>query len=190
MKFISILFLLFSLSSFAQALNNQGLAVILIDMQYGFYERGGVTGTEGLENLVANQVKLLDWAKQEGIPVLVFEYRNYKETDIRLIEAIEGNISKILTKNYDNGFTGISREEAIETLKQWKVDTVIVAGINGQYCVRGTAEGAMEAGFEVISSSEIVGNINQNPPIFPNDTWYFQGKKSFIVFNELLDIIQ
>ncbi len=170
------------------ALNNSGFAVVLIDMQKGFFERGGTTNTPGLKKLIDHQVILLEWAVKNEIPVLIFEYEDYGETDPRLLAPLKGHTYQKMTKYEDDGFGYDSHDAAIEKLKEWKVDSLIVAGINGAYCVRSTVLGGIDAGFDVMTSSDIVGNINENPPVYPNGSWFFKGQH-FVVFEDLESII-
>lgn len=158
-------------------------AVVLVDMQEGFYERGGVTGTPGLESLVKKQMELLNWAATQNVPVMIFEYDGFGATDPRLTDILKGHETKSLTKFNDNGFTNPSKKPAVAYLKSLKVKTLIMAGINGAYCVHDTATGAISSGFDVVTSSDIVGNLNQNPPIYPNNTWYFKNNKLEILPN-------
>jgi nicotinamidase-related amidase len=191
MRFFLSIIVVFAFSFHSQAstdLNNSGLAVVLVDMQYGFYQRGQVEGTRGLTRLVNQQIKLLKWAKEQSIPVLVLEYTSFGETDEKLMKHVRNNTHKVITKNYDGGFYGLSEKEVKKTLKTWKVDSIIIAGINGCCCIFETAMGAVEYGINVMTSSDIVGNINQNPPLYPNDTWYFNHAR-FQVFPRLSDII-
>jgi nicotinamidase-related amidase len=169
-------------------LNNSGFAVVLIDMQKGFFERGHATDTPELKNLIDHQVVLLEWAVTHEIPVLIFEYDTFGDTDPRLMAPLSHHPFEKVTKYEDNGFGYDSSADALAHLKRWNVDTLIVAGINGGYCVKSTALGGIQAGFDVMTSSDIVGNVNENPPIYPNDTWFFKGKK-FVVFENLSSII-
>jgi len=187
-----ILFLVLAFSGLSQqavAQSNNGFAVVLIDMQLGFYERGGTTDSVGLNKLVYNQSRLLKWSVQNKIPVLILEYERFGVTDPRLMKIVAGSSFKVIEKNQDGGFYGKSRNEVLKTLAGWKVDSLIVAGINGPYCVKDTIMGALESGFDVMTTSWVIGNINHNPPTFPNGSWYFKNSK-FTVFPTLDSIIQ
>lgn len=183
------LLLLLIIISFGVKANNNGFAVILVDMQEGFYKRGGVTGTQGLNDLVQKDKELLEWATNNDIPVLVLEYEDYGQTDPKLMSVLEGYTYSVIEKNRDGGFYGKSKNAVIKQLNDWKVDSIIIAGINGAYCVKSTAIGAIQNGFDVMTSSDIVGNINQNPPLYPNATWFF-GNNKFVVFESLDQIIK
>ncbi len=190
---ISVVLLIFvSLHGpFASAqMHNNGFAVAIIDMQEGFYRRGGTTDSQGLHDLVMNQMKLLEWAVKQQVPVLVFEYQNFGATDPRLMQIIANHPHQIIQKITDGAFSHpMSKKPAMKILKEWNVDTLIVAGINGPYCVLETVKGALQSGFSVMTTSWLIGNINQNPPTFPNGTWYFNHLK-FVVFPTLDSIIQ
>ena len=163
-------------------------AVLIVDMQKGFFERGGTTGTKGLESLIAKQMELLTWAVAEKVPVLVFEYDGFQATEPRLTDILKGQLSKTITKFNDDGFTTPSEKPAVAFLKKHGVRTIIMSGINGNACVLGTTTGAIDVGFDVVSSSDIVGNLNQYPPIYPNNTWYFKNAK-FEIRKNLDEII-
>ena len=190
--FSSIFILVLTLSVFskpASAQSNNGLAVVLIDMQLGFYQRGGTTDSVGLKKLVHNQSRLLAWSVQNKIPVMILEYQGFGITDPNLMQILQSHQYRIIEKDQDGGFYGKSREDVLLTLSNWKVDSLIVAGINGPYCVKSTIMGALESGFDVMTTSWVIGDINRNPPTFPNGAWYFKNSK-FTVFPTLNSIIQ
>jgi nicotinamidase-related amidase len=180
-------FIFFLESSFAG--RNNGFAVVLIDMQDGFYLSSGTAGSIELKNLVNKQVDLLRWAVRNDVPVLVFEYENFGITDPKLMKILTKHRFHVLEKNRDSGFEGKSRDQAIKKLIEWEVDALIVAGINGPYCVKETIMGALNSGFDVMTTSWIVGNLNNFPATFPNGSWYFKNHK-FTVFPTLESMIE
>ncbi|MBL7714669.1 MAG: isochorismatase family protein [Bdellovibrionales bacterium] len=185
---LSVLALALSYDAYAAGIPKSEVAVVLIDMQPGFYKRGGVVGSQGLKDLVAEQSKLLNWAVQEGVPVLIFEYSGFQPTNISLTDLLVGSTFKAITKYEDDGFGYDSHDEAVQTLDSWGAKTLIAAGINGPYCVRSTVLGALAAGYDVISSPAITGNINHNPPTYPNTTWYSPRNK-FTILPDLASIL-
>jgi maleamate amidohydrolase len=187
LKFI-VLFLLLTSNAFAQK-----IAVVIVDMQYGFYTRARVLQTNGLIQLVSHQQQLLTWAKQKKLPVLFFEYDGYQETDSALTNTLWGYKFKTITKYDDNGFHGKSGYEADQFLHSQNVDTLVIAGINASGCVKRTVVGAIQYGYKVISSSDIVADFYQNPPHYPQSEWFiddpsFQGYTSLEVM--LRDLIE
>lgn len=173
--------------------DNSRFAVILIDMQYGFYERGEVTNTPGLQSLVHKQMDLLRWATQNDIPVIVYEFITFGKTDQRLISILEGHDYTVIEKITDGAFDDeMSLKPSLKYLEKFNVDSLIVAGINGGACVVSTINGAIHNNFNVIISSDLIGDLNVNPPTYPNDTWYgylFGDKNKYVFFKDLEEII-
>jgi nicotinamidase-related amidase len=162
----------------------QNIAVVIVDMQYGFYTRGRVLQTDGVIQLILKQQELLLWARSKKLPVLFFEYHGFQETDFALTGTLWGYKFKTITKYDDNGFQGRSRREAIQFLQAHEVDTLIIAGINASGCGKRTAQGALELGFDVLSAGDVVADLYQNPPHYPQAEWFiddlhFKGFKTF-----------
>jgi maleamate amidohydrolase len=167
---------------------SQNTAVIIVDMQYGFYTRGGVLQTDGLIKLVKKQQELLTWAKTKKMPILFFEYDGYQETDYALTSTLWGYKFKTVAKNEDNGFEGQSGYEANQYLRDRKVDKLIIAGINASGCVKRTAIGALEEGYQLISSGDLVADMYNSPPIYPQLDWFIEDKnfKGYKTLDQLL----
>lgn len=148
-------------------------AVFVIDMQGGFYDRGGTRETEGLQRLVQTQRRLLSWAVSYDVPVLVFEYRGFGPTNNRLTDLLQGHRFEVVQKQVDGAFNYYdSATPSREILERWGVSNLIVSGINGNACVLATVMGALRLGYRVITASDIVGDLNYNPPIYPNSGWF------------------
>lgn len=193
MKNLSLVFaiVLCLFSSLVFAKKNSGLAVVLIDMQYGFYERGGVTDTSELQDLVKNQQKLLSWAKKNNIPVIVFEYLHYGKTDTRLTEILREHQRLYISKRTDSGFRNKSAQAARNFLEHFEVDTLIVAGVNGPYCVRSTILDAVRSeNYSIITSDDLVADINLNPPTYPFCDYKLQGYYPIIKYKTVEEIIR
>lgn len=89
---------------------NSGFAVVLIDMQEGFYNRGGVEGSLGLKTLVHNQSRLSTWAKGNLVPILVLEYEHFGQTDASLMEIVQKTKHIVIQKNSDGGFNSNAKD--------------------------------------------------------------------------------
>ena len=168
---IRLIFILF-LFVFSAIAGNR--AVVIIDMQYGFYTRGNALQTQELKDLVLRQQQLLTWAKKEKLPVVFFEYDGYQETDYALTSTLWGKPFKTITKFDDNAFTGPSKDEANEYFDSLDIDTLIIAGINASGCVKRTTIGALAEGYKVITAADLQADLYQYPPIYPQDNWFFE----------------
>lgn len=183
---IILLTFLITLNAFS---NN--IAVVIVDMQYGFYTRGQANQSQGLINLVNKQKELLYWAKKEKLPVVFFEYYGHQETDFALKTALWGYEFSIITKYDDNGFSGKSLALANELFDSLNVDTLIIGGINASGCVKRTSLGALKQGYKVISSADIVADMYQYPPVHPQGNWFidhenFQGESDLASLKRFL----
>jgi nicotinamidase-related amidase len=173
-------------------LGNRHVAIVIVDMQDEFYLRQDTENTEQMINLRANQFRLLNWGMSKNFPILFFEYENFGKTDARLTDETGNHPHKIVIKSVDGGFEtkthSESGERALETLRAWNIDTLIVSGVNGDSCVRSTIIGAIDHGLRVMTSSDLVANANYNPPIYPDDTWFINNP-GFRSFPNLEDLI-
>ncbi|MDA9951406.1 cysteine hydrolase [Oligoflexaceae bacterium] len=181
---MSVAFLLPSRSDAQQ--EKRSFAVLIVDMQYGFYERGDVEKSKELSALVRNQTELLTFAVQQKIPIIFLEYAGFGKTDTKLLKAVEGARVEHIKKDRDSGFSNSELESSLHSLG---VDTIIVAGINGCCCIFNTALDATDAGFDVYTSPDLIGNLNHNPPRFPDRSWVFESSNLFM-FDSYLFILK
>lgn len=188
-RFLLTLILL-NFTAFASA----DTAVVIIDMQYGFYQDGGMQNSKGLQSLVAAQTKLIQWARGRKLPVLVFEFEGKGKTDQRLLTALKGHPHKIVVKTTDDGFSSYNSSiaDTLKTLKDWNVKKLIVSGINGGSCVHDSIQGASVHGFVSHTTGEIVGDLTVNPPVYPDSEWFFNhwSLKTYPTLKALQDFFQ
>jgi len=139
-------------------LSFRGLAVLLIDMQSRF-----VTGEEKLA-LIPRQIAMLRFCKQTGTPLIVIEYEGEGETIEPLREEFSGSKIYRITKPGDDAFSGTRLKE---TLDEIGARQLLVMGVNACKCIFDTVSHAVELGYEVIISDDLIagycGKSNCNP---------------------------
>ena len=59
--------------------------------------------------------------------------------------------------------SGFSSSELLAQLRTWKVNHLILAGINASLCVQQTAEEALEYEFTISSAEDIIGDVDYVP---------------------------
>ncbi len=181
-------FILLTLTSLCFA--GHGTAVVIIDMQDGFYQDANTIKTAGLKQLVATQQKLIIWARARKVPVLIFEFEGKGKTDPRIVDSLKGMDFKIIQKTTDDGFSSYNESisETLKFLKTRSVKKLIVSGINGGSCVHDSIQGAGVHGFVSYTTGEIVGDISVNPPVYPDASWFYShpALKTYRSFNDLL----
>ena len=133
---------------------NAGVGLLLIDLTEDRLEK---TGKEA-EALLQYCIDVLFFCRNCGLPVFVLETLGEKET-IREIRNVVEQIPKhefILGKSDANGFNHTDLEKK---LREHSVNTIIVAGMNASSCVLWTSVGAVERGFRVLASSDLMADI-------------------------------
>lgn len=155
-----------------------GLAIILIDMQDGFFIKrpDNQEYLRSQRELIQTQLRLLQWAKRHAVPVLVFEYEDFGSTTSALKRAVEDlgpGRYYFMAKSKDGGFDNwrLPFTTPRSILKRWGAKNLIVTGINGPYCVQQTVRGALEKGFNVMTSPDLIGNFSPYRPDYPDCHW-------------------
>ncbi|MDP2908607.1 MAG: isochorismatase family cysteine hydrolase [Nanoarchaeota archaeon] len=159
------------------------LAVLLIDMQAPFLKS---ILTEEQTKEIPYQIGVLDYCKQKNIPVFVLEYEGYGPTIEVLKEKVDSLEKKVyVTKSCDDGFTGT---DLAEQLRKHNIDTLLLMGINATACVISTAEGALDAGFKIMTSKDLIAD----PSYFHSDEgvrWYSTYGVYSNSYKDVLDMI-
>jgi nicotinamidase-related amidase len=139
---------------------------MLIDMQRDFV--GGLRRGEA-ERIIPNQIKVLRYAQQHGIPIIVFEFKSheYGTTVPQIKSALKKNYV-IMEKYSDDAFHLTS---LYDDLVQMRTKKIFIMGINACYCVYETARSAKCNGFEIATSNDVISGL----PYHPRDNnmpWY------------------
>lgn len=127
------------------------LAVLLIDMQSSFiYDR------EEREALIPNQVDVINFCQKNNVPVVLIEYSSFGQTVEELIVATQrlplNNIYYVI-KSSENAFVETNLQELLEARR---VHYLLVMGVSACACVYQTAFHALQAGFKIITSRDLI----------------------------------
>lgn len=127
-------------------------ALVLIDCQNTYRE--GVMQLEGVEEALLEAQKLLEKARQAGIPIIHIQH-NAGEGSPYDIKAPIGQIADIvkpidgepvITKEFPNSFVQTDLEAQ---LKKMGCNKLVLAGFMTHMCINSTAHGAFNLGFDV-----------------------------------------
>jgi maleamate amidohydrolase len=151
-------------------------AVVVIDLIKGFTDPNAPMGSVDFDNAVAGTRKVLDGARQVGIPVFlvtsaydqalleagawelkvdhdgIFHGSHWIEFDPRLGQL---PTDQVVVKKYPSCFFGT---DLASRMVAQQVDTVIVTGASTSGCVRATAVDACCSGFRTIVVEDAVGD--------------------------------
>lgn len=141
-------------------------AVLLIDMQQDFLEN---IAQEEVDEEVPYQIEVIHAAQRNDIPVFVLEYRNHGQTIRTLMDAVAYSDYQVITKSDDNGFMHTNLDEL---LKERGVHNLILTGINASACVLRTGYGALENGYGIITSPDIIANVKWDWDFEESESWY------------------
>lgn len=171
------------------------LAVLLIDMQDSFLKE---VAEEEKRREIPYQLDVLDYCKDNNIPVIVLEYELYGETVPVLKKKVDSlPVKEYITKSYDDGFFELKttkrshtygriiklldeklldddflKTEVEDKLRAYGIDSILLMGINASGCVLRTAESAVKLGFKIITSKDLIADPE----------WYVSGQ--FIVTSD------
>ncbi|MDP2906411.1 MAG: isochorismatase family cysteine hydrolase [Nanoarchaeota archaeon] len=159
------------------------LAVLVIDMQEWFL---GSIEYEEKHKEIPYQLEVLEYCKTNDIPVFVLEYKDCGPTVKILKDKVDSLEKKTyITKDYDDGFV---KTDLAKQLRKNRIDTVLLMGINASACVLNTAAGAVMAGFNVMTSDDLIADpksYNSNESI----GWYEDNGIYRDDYKDLLDLI-
>jgi len=140
-------------------------ALLVIDVQNEYFT--GKLSVTYPENSFENIIKVIDFANENNIPVLLIQHTNpgkdsttFKEgTDEHRIhdEVLKRRYDKIIEKNLPGSFT---RTELGLWLKENDIDTLVISGYMTQMCCDTTARQAVHRGFSVEFLSDATGTLD------------------------------
>jgi nicotinamidase-related amidase len=126
------------------------MVVLLIDMQSMFINN------EQQRRIIPSQIAVLEFCKNNSIPLIVIEYANEGDTVDQLSKKIAElppeNVYKI-TKSYDNAFSDTGLNELLISIQ---AKTLFIMGINACACVWETAYHAFQEGYNIITSQDVI----------------------------------
>lgn len=180
MKLLYLL-LFISLSAFSQDSSRVGdnYALIIIDMQPFFVERGGNDKDEEnikkVNDIISNQIKMIEMAKKSKIPIVFIEYESLGDTNSKLKDAAAGydNI-KIITKSSDGMLDDYNnkKNELSDYLRGQEIGNLIITGANGGACVQQSISGSLKNNYNVLAFSKGIADFNYSKFIYPYDDLY------------------
>ena len=140
-------------------------ALLVIDVQNEYFT--GKLPVTYPENSFENIIKVIDFANENSIPVLLIQHTNpgkdavtfKKGTDEHKIhyEVLKRDHDKIIEKNLPGSYT---ETELGSWLKENDIDTLVISGYMTQMCCDTTARQAMHMGFNVEFLSDATGTLD------------------------------
>ena len=140
-------------------------ALLVIDVQNEYFT--GKLPVTYPENSFENIIKVIDFANENKIPVIIIQHTNPGEDAVTFKKGTDGHkihedvvkkdYDRIIEKNLPGGFTGT---ELNSWLEENNIDTLVISGYMTQMCCDTTARQAMHLGFNVEFLSDATGTLD------------------------------
>lgn len=164
------------------------LGIVLVDMQ-PFYLKN--IKEKDQRKLIRNQINFLENCANQNLPLLIFEgqgpvYSPRYEGTIPELSQIIKKFEKTRTfeKRLNDGFSNYPLVNA--QLKEWEVNSVFLTGINALACVRESAYGAKQLGYEVLTSKDLIGDMSGRKAITLTKKWFKENGKFYRTYEKIL----
>jgi nicotinamidase-related amidase len=158
---------------------------VLVDMQSSF-----IKGLEPGETdiLIPNQKKVIDACREMDLPLVVVNYFNAGKTHRELRKAVpKVPRHKYLTKDGGDGF---KNKRLHQYLQEEHVNALLFMGMNASACVHQTAEHAIELGYTIATSIDVIANERDFfESVYSAADWYKEKGIYREEHSELLEIM-
>ncbi len=156
----------------------QQLAVVVIDMQRDFVDKGAPIECFGGRETIPHITRLLERAREKNIPV-IFTQEAHRKNKIDLgveltyepVHCLEGSVGieivASLPRNPEDylivkrRYSAFFKTDFEILLKGLGVNTLILTGVATDVCVRATAQDAQQSGYFVIVPKECVAGTSR-----------------------------
>jgi nicotinamidase-related amidase len=131
--------------------NRPNTALVVIDVQNGV-----VAGAHERDTVVANVGRLVEKAREDGVPVVWVQHSDEelaRGSDAWQIvpELARGDAEPLVEKSYGDSFEDTTLESVLAALR---VGRLVVAGAQTDGCIRSTLHGAFARGYDAILVSD------------------------------------
>jgi nicotinamidase-related amidase len=153
-----------------------GIAVLIIDMQKGYFENPALAGRQ--ERLVEQCNQLIFQARDAGVPVLLActEHQHDRSTwtlnmldddqgfgfagskTAETVPGLDAAGLPRLPKTRDSAFMGT---DLLLRLRNWGTDTLLLAGVASHNCIAQTGADAFANNFRVVYAKEAMASTNE-----------------------------
>jgi hypothetical protein len=176
-------------AGYTQPQNEKGrYGVFLIDMQPLFLEN---IDKEELRNEIPNQIEVLKYAQRNKIPIFVLEYGNSGGGTIQeLNDVLSKSNYELIIKNENNGFEGTSLNSKLE---EYGIKEVILMGVNSCSCVKDTAIGALDNGYGIVTSPDVIAESEGVEKFFKTGEcidWYTENGMVLENYSDLIEYLE
>ena len=161
------------------------VGLVVVDMQPRYLADIPVEAQAGI---IAGVKDVLRPCRRRQIPVALVEYAYSGRTIpavYKPVMAVPRAQRKVITKPRCNAFSGTDLDICMHS---WDVDTIIIAGVHANYCVRDTVASAISAGYRVATAPDLIAD---SPTLSIRNTWkWYERNTTFYAHSAELRAIE
>jgi len=159
-------------------------AVILIDMQDKLLEN---INREEVYTEIQNQIEVITYAQEHNIPIFLLEFEGLGKTNGKLKDALSKSPYETIVKLENNGFINTTLDIM---LQQKAIKELILMGAYASACVLSTANGAIENGYKIATSKEVILDAEKLSEYNESIGWYYSYGRLFLSTNGLIEYMK
>jgi len=161
-------------------------AAVAVDMQpvYLSFINNGERAKE-----MKNILKTLAFCHERGIPIFALEIKGVGRTTEVLKDKLDEYDATYIFKEDNSGFVNTDLNSRLKSLG---IKTLILMGVNASICVKATAEDAMELGYEICTSKQLIAEPYQWRPgirTYESIPWFIKNGVYCDRYDDLLYVI-
>ncbi|MBI4152787.1 isochorismatase family protein [Candidatus Woesearchaeota archaeon] len=164
---------------------SDGLVALVIDLQWPFLIK--MPDERKQNELIDATYNVVKYCREEEIPTIAVHIFGGRRTIRRIRREVVGNrYNRVLSKEKDDAF---SNPALLRQLQRWDAQTLILMGIYSSKCVYRTALSAVDRGFEIMTSPELLGD-NRGDGQLGMLKWYQEKTLYFPTMDSLLSALR
>lgn len=170
-------------------------AILLIDMQDQYLGEENVNIPE-VKRMIKRQTEIIKYAQSNNIPIYSLEggvmwtddedckvYESFGQTTESLQNVLDKGNYDLVIKGSPSGFGGT---ELDSFLKERGISDLVLMGVYASDCILATGKDAIQRGYKIITSPEIIEDNKHRKMQNESMDWY---KENGLVFDDYSDII-
>ena len=165
---------------------NGRVCAILVDMQPFYLSR---INDKELKRETSYIFDTLEFCHRNGIPIIALEIEGAGMTEGDFKNKIDQYGAIYIRKDGDSGFCNTDLETELNRLH---IDTLLLMGVNASICVKATARDAINCGFSICTSKQLVAEPDEWRPgikTYESVNWFIENGIYCDRYKDLLYVV-
>ncbi|MEK6910447.1 MAG: isochorismatase family protein [Nanoarchaeota archaeon] len=159
-------------------------AVVVVDMQERFLS---MLDKLTRRQLVHNHLEVLDYCRENDVPVVGIRH-DIVAFGKEYVYAIENKIAEVSRNRYfwkdkNDGFSNLKLQEYLSSLG---IERLCLMGVFASRCVISTGQGALNNGFKIATSRDLITDSNYSQALLASFDWFNANGTLFDRYQDML----